>query len=362
VRPVVLPILALLLTGAATPAPASISVSPYVESSERVVDAHGLEGLAVDNPRGLVHVTTSSDGRLHVVATKTCHARRDEDARRFARETTVDAAAHDRRFVVAVHYPRHLEAGVCFWDLFSESGRRRLRMPGVEVRLEIQVPAGLPVEVATTSGDVACEGLSGAQRLTSTSGDVYAQGTSAAIEAQSTSGNVVLNDVSGARVRTTSGDVQASHLAALEAISTSGRIRVLDARKPLALETTSGGIEVRDAPAGIHARTVSGRLEVTGACARVDVETRSGDILAQLREPLQAAQVSSASGDVQLELPGGIGADLRAHSTSGSIDCTIPVTIVEHGRNSLQAKVGRGGAPVRIETSSGDVSITSGGK
>jgi hypothetical protein len=356
------PFIALALIALSARAARSADGTAYVERSEQTVEPAGITAVEIDNSRGPVRVAASADGRLRVVAMKYCRTRRLEDERRYARETTVETANRAGRYEVTVHYPRHLETNVCFWDLFSDDGRRRLRLPSVEVRLELQVPQALPVTVATTSGDMSLEGLAGEQSLHSTSGNIEAISSRGAIDAETTSGDIVLRAVSGARVRSTSGDLHADDVAALEAHSTSGDLHVGGARRMLALETVSGGIRVTGAPEGIHARTTSGRLEIEGACARVDVGTQSGDIRARLRAPLQAAEVSSGSGDVTLELAGGVPADLSAHSSSGSIDCSVPVTVLDHDRNSFQARIGRGGAPVRIQTTSGDVSITSGGK
>ena len=57
-----------------------------------------------------------------------------------------------------------------------------------------------------------------------------------------------------------------------------------------------------------------------------------------------------------------MGAELDASTTSGSIDCTLPVTVLRHDENSLTARFGRGGARIRLRTTSGDVNITSGGR
>ncbi len=361
-RAVAIPIALMFLAGsAAQPARAALEESPYAERSERTVDPAGLSGLEVDNASGRVELTASADGRLHVVATKLAHARRPEEARRIASRTTVDAGPEGGRYAIRVHYPHVLGPVVGFWDLMTVRGRQGLHGPGVEVRLEIQVPRGWDVRVATASGDIASHGLSGPQTLRTASGDVEATDAAGAIDARSISGELVLRAVGGVRARSTSGNVTVEGVAALDAASTSGDISVAGARQPLALETVSGDIVVADAPAGLHARSTSGELLLRGACARVDVGTQSGAIRARLRGPLDEAKVHSVSGEVGLELVPGLGASLTVHSASGSIDCDAPVTLVGHDRHSLDARLGRGGPPVRIETVSGNVHITNGG-
>lgn len=335
--------------------------APYMERSELAAGTAGIRSLEVDNSRGWVQLAPSADGRIHVIATKVCRMPGRNEARDLAAATTVETGQADGRYFVRVHYPRRIESHVSFWDLFSSHGRSSLHMPVLEVRLEIQAPAPLPARIHTTSGDITARGISGALTLSSASGDVEVSDARGAIEAGSTSGDVTLRGVGAARAHSTSGDVSVEDAGALDASTTSGDLNVSGAREALTLESSSGDIVVTDAPAGVRAHTVSGEVVVHGACGRVDAGTSSGDLRVRLRAPLQDAKLSSVSGEIELDLVPGLGATIAANSVSGSIDCRVPATVLAHDRNSLEARIGRGGAPVRLQTTSGSVSIQSGG-
>lgn len=335
--------------------------APYMERSELAAATAGIRALEVDNSRGWVRLTPSADGRLHVVATKVCRMPGRNEARNLAAATTVETGQSDGRYFVRVQYPRRIESRVNFWDLFSSHGRHGLHMPVLEVRLEIQAPAGLPARIATTSGDIAARGMSGELKLSSASGDVEAADARGPVDAGSTSGDVTLRGVASAHAHTASGDVSVDGAGALEASTVSGDVTVSGAREALLLETASGDIVVTDAPAGVRAHTVSGEVVLRGACGHVDANTASGDIRARLRAPLQDAKLTSVSGEIELTMVAGVGATIAARSISGSIDCQVPVTVLAHDHNSLDARIGKGGAPVRLETASGNVNIMSGG-
>ncbi len=359
-------ILPIALVLAAAPAPAVATADneapAYVERSERAVDAAGLRALDVDNPRGRVELAPSADGRLHVVALKTCRTDDHERARRLAAETTVETSSRDGRYAIVVHYPHGIDAHVNVWDLLTARGCRGLFAPEPEVRLLIQAPPALAATVTTASGDVATRGMAGTQALRTASGEVEAADARGPIEVRTASGGVTLRAVGPARVQTVSGDLAADGVGPLEATSASGAMTVNGAHGALSLETVSGDIVASDAPAGVRARTTSGELDLRGACERVDAGTQSGNIRTRLRGPLREATVASVSGDVELELAAGVGATLDVRSTSGSIDCSAPVIVTGHDTRSLGARLGTGVAPVRIQTTSGSVSITSGGK
>ena len=61
-------------------------------------------------------------------------------------------------------------------------------------------------------------------------------------------------------------------------------------------------------------------------------------------------------------LPPGLGADLELSTGSGDIECDVPVVLLGHGRQHMNAKYGRGGAAVKAQTVSGDLHVTSGGR
>jgi DUF4097 and DUF4098 domain-containing protein YvlB len=333
-----------------------------MDRSEKAADVRGLAGLDVDNARGRVEIRPSTDGRLHVVATRIFRMGDAAAARRYAEQTSVQSGPRGARYVVDVRYPHRIETGFSFFDLFSEHGRRRFRLPSIEVVLELQVPPGLPVRVTTASGDVNAGSLEAPIGVTVASGDVVLSAMRGDVTVQSASGDVALEQVAAARVRTMSGDLTAVGVGALDCVTMSGDIEVKGARDSLVLGSQSGDVAVDDAPAGIRAHSTSGEVNVRGACGRVLLETTSGEVRARLRGPLKSAELASTSGGVGAELVSGVGARLTVVTTSGSIDCSVPMTVSRHDRNRLEATIGQGGPPIHMRTVSGNLTVTSGGK
>lgn len=333
-----------------------------VDRSEKTAEVRGLAGLDVDNSRGRVEIRPSTDGRLHLVATRIFRMGDAASARRYAEQTSVLSGPRGTRYAVDVRYPRRIETGFSLFDLFSEHGRRRFRMPSIEVVLELQVPAGLPVRVTTASGDVQASALEAPLAVTVASGDVALSALRGAATVQSASGDIALDRVGPARVRTMSGDVTATGVGALDCETMSGDIEVKGARDSLVLGSQSGDLTVDDAPAGIRARSTSGEVDVRGACGRVSLGTTSGEIRARLRGPLRSAEITSTSGGVGAELVSGLGARLTVATTSGAIDCSVPMTVSRHDRNRLEATIGTGGPTIHMSTVSGNLTVTSGGK
>lgn len=163
-------------------------------------------------------------------------------------------------------------------------------------------------------------------RLTSTtgSGDVSVEGIRGPVNARSGSGDLKLRSLTGdVSLKTGSGDAQ------LEKIS-AGQVEV---------ETGSGDVELRE-------------LE----CA-MRVRTGSGDVRAEGR-PTGDWNLHAGSGQITIRVPSGTGFELEAHTSSGDIHTSLPITVqgtVGHGE--LRGTVNNGGPRLEVRTGSGDISI-----
>lgn len=334
------------------------------ERSDGTEPAAGLRRVVVESARGSVNVRPSTDGKLHVAAIKVCRAETAARVRKYARETSVQAGREGDTYAIRVTYPRKVELKVSFWDLFKdETWENGGLLPRVEVQLVLDVPAGMDVRVTTTSGEVDIEGMAGALELRTTSGDVGVRRTDGSLRVESTSGDVDASGIARARISTSSGDVFVNGAAGPVHLSTaSGDLTVNGARDSLSLQASSGDLQAEDSPRSLDARTSSGEIFVRSAAGAVRVNASSGGVRMRLRGPLRSADVSTGSGEVQLELASGMDADVRAQSRSGEIDSRLTLGGARTGRGELAGRLGRGGAAVRIETSSGDITLTGGGK
>jgi hypothetical protein len=330
------------------------------EQSQQVVEARGITGLRVENPRGLVQVGPSRDGRIHLTALKITNSQLSSRARDFARETRVETSTESGRFVVRVRYPQRQVLHASLSQLF----RGEFDLPRVEVRLALEVPARLPVELETTSGDLETTDLAGTQSLETTSGDIDVRAAAAALAITTTSGNVMASGVGRARVRSVSGDVTLDAARGpLDVRTTSGDIEVSGAADSLGLGSVSGDIRVDRAPRGLDAGTTSGGIAVQGlAGGLVRLHSTSGDVSFGLDRGLRRADVNTVSGEISARLAPGLGCDLTLKSTSGTLDSSVPLKIRTVTRHEMSGVVGGGGAPVLLHSLSGDITVTGEGR
>jgi DUF4097 and DUF4098 domain-containing protein YvlB len=330
------------------------------EQSQQVVEARDLKGLRVENPRGLVQVSPSRDGRIHLTALKLTTSRMSSRAQDFARGTRVETSTESGRFVVRVHYPQRQTLHASLAQLF----KGEFDLPRIEVRLSLEVPPNLPVELETTSGDLETSGLAGAQSLQTTSGDIEVHAAAAFLSITTTSGNVMASGLWRAQVRSVSGDVELDAARGpLDIRTTSGDINLSGVSDSLGLSSVSGDIQVDRAPRGLDAGTTSGGIVVDGlAGGLVRLRSTSGDVRFGLDRSLRRADVSTVSGGITARLADGLGCDLTLKSTSGTLDSSVPLKIRTVSRNEMSGAVSGGGPPVVLHSLSGDIAVTGGGR
>jgi len=112
-------------------------------------------------------------------------------------------------------------------------------------------------------------------------------------------------------------------------------------------DTQNGGVALRDVSGDVRGRTVNGGVSIAlGGTqwqgAGLDVETTNGG--------------------VRMELPANYNAELHTETHNGGIDIDFPVTVrgrLSDMRRRIDTTIGSGGAPLRVRTVNGGVSIAS---
>jgi DUF4097 and DUF4098 domain-containing protein YvlB len=176
--------------------------------------------------------------------------------------------------------------------------RSWLEFGSSDLDVELEVPRGTALDVATVSGDTSLIGSLGVVTVKSVSGDVIANDTSDALEVQTASGDVISGHVlTTLKCKSSSGDVVCHGAAAdTEIISASGDV-VLSADQPgsIIVRNVSGDVVVRVArglAVDINGNTVSGSL-----ASNIDLDGDGGDTTSD--EEL-VIKITTVSGDIRI--------------------------------------------------------------
>lgn len=139
------------------------------------------------------------------------------------------------------------------------------------------------------------------------------------------------------------------------------RLRVPRQTRLDGLHTVNGDIGVRGVEGGVEARTLNGNIWQAGVAGTVRARTLNGSVQVSLRarpEPETALELETVNGDVALLLPADSDADLELNTVAGEIESRLAYTASAAGPDgSWRARLGRGGARVRLRSIRGDIHV-----
>ncbi|NJN18703.1 MAG: DUF4097 domain-containing protein [Oscillochloris sp.] len=209
--------------------------------------------------------------------------------------------------------------------------------------LELSVPAGVAVSASTVNGEISGENVRGDLQLESINGEIEVDGIIGNVSLNTTNGDVELSALRGALTsETISGDLSAS-----------GDIRGAQ------IATVNGTVELQGASGTIEINSINGDIVLEDLHdAVLNIESTNGDIvlegsLARTGE----SGVSNISGDIEAELSAPDGITFAASTVSGELQSDLELRERNEGRRALSGVIGEGAATLRLNTTSGDISL-----
>ncbi len=144
--------------------------------------------------------------------------------------------------------------------------------------------------------------------------------------------------------------------------SVSGDVEVSEARGTLRAKSVSGNVNVKEVAGTIHANSVSGEVTVEQVSGAVTAKSTSGNIRVDLQRlegsNANRMEFGSVSGNVEVKMPGNVGAEVEMSTMSGNLETDFPITVEKkeygHGR-SARGRVGDGTRALRLSSVSGNV-------
>ncbi len=232
----------------------------------------------------------------------------------------------------------------------------------VSIEITATIPSTIGLDFLTGSGDLQIDDRAAAIMIRTGSGDVTVGSAGAGLDARSGSGDVRLRSAKGkVKASTGSGDLFLGKIEGDTEVSTgSGEISIEGVVGNVTLGTGSGDISVASSTGKASAKTGSGNVVFRGHSGSAEVFTSSGDVAFGISSAEGNAEVRTSSGDIDVTLYGNDSVELDITTMSGSITSKIPIAVKEASRRHLVGISGSGQLKLRLETTSGSVSVTRG--
>jgi DUF4097 and DUF4098 domain-containing protein YvlB len=315
-------------------------------------------GLTVDNPRGDVIVSgTSDDNQIHVTVEKDVYSRSDSEADARAQQLTPKFATNGNATTLSVP-----------------------ALDGTRTDLTITLPATTATTITANHGDVRINSIKAAVFVTANHGDISLSGITGPItthihngdssfSAHSITGPITveghgrdatLSDLSGPvtmdgdffgtthfehirgpiKFHTSHVDFQLARLDGEVEISSNADLTASEAVGPLTLTTRNRNITLE---------RISGDIAVTNSNGSVDLTSAP---------PLGNVSIQNRNGSVNVTVPEHSAFSVRADTTNGDVDNDFSLaTEGSENHKNFNGTVGKGGPTMRISTSQGDIAL-----
>jgi DUF4097 and DUF4098 domain-containing protein YvlB len=143
-----------------------------------------------------------------------------------------------------------------------------------------------------------------------------------------------------------------------------GKIDLADFKGEMDLHTGDGSENLEGVDGKLHATTGDGHITAHGRFDELELKTGDGhvDVRASQGSTLASGwRLETGDGNVSLEIPSDLSADVSLHTSDGHIDLDMPV--VTEGKireNEVHGKLNGGGNPLTIHTGDGSIHLRKG--
>ncbi len=361
-------------------------------SYEQIYRAVVIEGLVAD-----VEVSASPDSRIKIdyenngnksQKLRYCFYQYEKDGVFYAGVMErKDKDARASRGEINFGFDWEDNVAVSLQGILSTLSNLRSWSPSGDIRLHIQIPAGIPaVKFCNTSGDLQIKGIQTRKLETQcTSGDLRIEDAECKelytrtqsgdqeiyhvvmpleemteIKLSSGSGDMKVEKVSAVKVHmhTASGDMSGNELRVnlLQAQTASGDMELDDVECASGiLRTASGDMSAGSVRGGeLTAETASGEVKLRANMGELNVKAGSGDIDLEADSGADRIRAITGSGEICLDISRLEGASITARTGSGVMNIKgqrIP------GCRNYNTSFGNGACSVNLTTGSGDIEV-----
>jgi DUF4097 and DUF4098 domain-containing protein YvlB len=315
----------------------------------RTVPVDGIATLETRLGSADITVVTKEGSEAEFIIKKTYKAHEREYGEKLLAETAVKIERQGSRLVLTREDTKKVNVDMVFKGYVS-------------IEITATLPAGVSLDILTGSGDILVGDRTAAILIHSGSGGVTVGGAAGGIDVKSGSGDVRLQAAKGTvKFSAGSGDFFGGDLeSATEGSTGSGEINIEKIVGDLMVSTGSGDVSVLSSTGKASARSGSGDMEFGGHEGGADILTSSGDIAFATSATEGEIDLKTSSGDIDVTLYGVESAELDISTMSGAMTSKVPVVVKEASRRHLVGVAGDGRLKLKLETSSGNVSVDKG--
>jgi len=323
---------------------------------QQAAQANGT--VNVQNPRGDVTVTPSTDGQLHLSAHEVVHTTSDKDVQKAFDEVRPQITTSGSGLIINV------------------PGRS-----GASVDLTLAVPEGSFLTVNAGHGDVSVEGLKGNADVTDQQGDVKFDGMAGDVHARMNDGDFSAHAIGGqVFLNGHADDVTLSEVKGQVVLDgeffgdthleqMGGSIHFHSTRTDMDLTKLGGDLTMdsddltaNQTGGPLRIVTRSKNIELTQATGDIHIENSDGDVNVSAAAPLGNVEIMNRTGGLVLTVPENASFSVTGSTTNDDdLETDFPLQVATNGdQKQLSGTVGGGGVKLDLTTTHGNLELRKG--
>lgn len=352
----------------------------FEDTMEQAFPANAALRIVCD--RGALNITPSEDGIIRVAVHKKLYAENQNDANKYNQGSKPQIESTGSTVVLNANT--------------DGAGDH-----GVQTDMDIQVPAGTTLDIASKRGDVTINGrkadvkvslqhgdvslteINGTVKVNLEKGSIRASQITGDVEVTGHVDSVSIDDVAGAArldgdfyedirlskiakgviFKTSRSDMQIASVPGDIEIA-SDQVRGNDLTGPTRVATGSKDIHLEDVSGDLQVQSTNGDVEVTTGGkqpGKLSLNTQHGDVALTLaaKAPPDKVNVVTQHGDVTLTLPSSDGFQITAGTGKGEITSDFDAIKIDKNNDASHATgtVGNGISKFQVNTDTGDIKI-----
>ncbi|HMJ47148.1 MAG TPA: hypothetical protein VK498_07440 [Ferruginibacter sp.] len=229
----------------------------------------------------------------------------------------------------------------------------------LNISFKAYVTSNVSTDLSTSGGNITLKDLSGDQDFSTSGGNLNIDNLSGKIKGRTSGGNMkVMHSRDDINLSTSGGNIDADDLNGNIRLSTSGGSVSLNDLKGTIYAITSGGnVHGKEIKGELVATTSGGSIHLKSIAGSLETSTSGGNIDVTITEIGKFIKINNSAGNVDVEMPGNIGMDLKLYANQIKTD-DLKNFSGNKNDDEITGKLNGGGTPVTINAGSGRINIS----
>ena len=314
--------------------------------------------ITINDPRGDITLTPSTDGQMHIRAHQMVHRTSDEEARKLFDELKPKVQTSSDGAVITV-------------------GEK----DGARVDLTMEVPASAYANITAQHGDVTADGLTGGIQVTEGHGEVKLEDIGGNAQVHMEHGDFSAHNIQGKVMIDGSGDdltlsqvkgdarIDGDFFGDIHVEQVDGPVHYHSSMTTLEIPHLVGSLTldksdltINRAAGPVRVTAKSKDIELSQIAGDAHIENSNGDVSVSTASPLGNLQIAAHTGDVVVTMPEDASFTV-AGTASGDEDIRtdFPLHMTNSdGRQTLDGTVGKGGVKLQVDAEHGNLELRKG--